>query len=93
MFENMIAYRQLAWLKEFLNGLCVTDADHESVREIVDTFRAFFVVLDASKKMINKTPSNYSANSRKGKLQEALKPFMPAAVEPYDGPPQERLIP
>jgi hypothetical protein len=89
----MIDSRQISWLKEFLLGLCVTDADRASVAEIVETFRALHNVLTASKRMINKTPSRYSANSRKGQLQEALKPFMPAIAEPYDGPPRERLIP
>jgi len=71
----MLDDHQLAWLKEFLNGLAVTDADKVSVAEIHETMKALFVILKISKHMINRPPAVYSPNSRKGQLQEAIKPF------------------
>lgn len=44
----MIQEKQISWLKEFLLGLAITDADKENAIEIVDSFRTFWVVAKAA---------------------------------------------
>ncbi len=80
----MLDDHQLSWLKEFLNGLAVTDADRETVAEIHDTVKHLFVVLKIAKSIVNKPPAMYSPTSRKGQLQEAIKPFYKIPLKEFE---------
>jgi hypothetical protein len=80
----MIKKEQATWLKEYLFERCTTEEDHHTCTEIVETFRALWAVLDVAKHMVHKPPAIYSPNSRKGQLQEVIKPFMPKEKEPHD---------
>lgn len=53
----MIRDRQITWLKEFLSGICVTEADRAEVEEIVDTFRKLWrVALAAAQNPYKQSP-------------------------------------
>ncbi len=83
--EIMMTDHEIGYYNEFLQRLCLTDADRKDATQLIDTVRALFVVLAIAKKLINKTPSHYSPTSRKGELQEAIKPFYKTTVkEPHD---------
>jgi hypothetical protein len=64
----VITDHQLAWMKEFLEGLCETPEERGQVKEIVDTFRKLWVIAKASK---------HNPYARSPRLSEAL-----AAIEP-----------
>ena len=46
----MITDHQISWLKEFLLGLAQTKEDRESAKQIVDTFRELWKMVNAAKK-------------------------------------------
>ncbi len=72
---TMIDDHQIGWLKEFIYDRCLTEDDRVHAKEIIDTFRALWKVLGIAKAMIRKPPAQYSPNSRKGQLQDALAVF------------------
>lgn len=72
----MIAEGQLGYVKEFLERLCLTDADKKDATEITDTLLALFHVLNIAKRMVGRPPAAvYAIGSRKSQLQEAIQPF------------------
>ncbi len=72
----MMTDEQIPYCKEFLDRLCVTEADRKDAADLIETLRALFQVLAIAKKMVSRPPAMYSPNSRKGQLQEAIKPFI-----------------
>jgi hypothetical protein len=72
----MIDSHQTEYVKEFLARLCVTEEDKLNAKEIHETLRALFRVLEAGKHMVGKPPAHYSPNSRKSQMQDAIKPFI-----------------
>lgn len=72
----MITDHQLAWLREFLEGLCNTAADRSEVEEIVDTFRKLWMVAKAAEK------NPYQRSPRLAEALAAIKPIVQERREP-----------
>ena len=68
----MIDEGQIGWMKEYLGDRAFTDADRESVEEIIETFRALWKVAKSAGRIIEKPPVEYLPGSRKGELKLAL---------------------
>lgn len=79
----MIDETEVAWMREFLTALAQTDSDREEVLEIVEAYKKLLKVRHAAEKVVFRPDTDYSPNSKKSELKEAL---LALKEEPPHGP-------